>query len=98
MNSPKPVEGSGDMIKRIITKSFKAHQDEKNSLADKHPFYAWQCFSLYLDYKTIDFVIENEEHLFSFINLVNYVQTVSNYFIFSPNTMPITLNSLLKFK
>jgi len=31
---------------------------------------------VYLDYKTIDFVIEDEEELFSFIHLLNVAWTV----------------------
>jgi len=34
------------------------------------PFYCWQCVSLKLKNRTVDFVIEDEEALFSFINAV----------------------------
>jgi len=42
----------------------------------KQPFYSWQCISIYLDYKTLDFVIEDEDHLFAFINFINFSLTV----------------------
>ena len=34
---------------------------------------------MYLDYKTVDFVIDDEEHLFAFINFINVSLTVSNF-------------------
>ena len=34
---------------------------------------------MYLDYKTVDFVINDEEHLFAFINFINVSLTVSNF-------------------
>jgi len=42
----------------------------------KEPFYAWQCVTLHLENKTLDFVITDEEALFTFINFMQTAVTV----------------------
>ena len=34
---------------------------------DDHPFYAWDCVSLKMETRTVDFVIEDYNDMFSFI-------------------------------
>eukprot|EP00347_Sterkiella_histriomuscorum_P008267 403345734 len=47
----------------------------KSKLPPQEPFYSWQCVSLFTDTRTIDFVFENEDEMFAFIQ---YMQTVVN--------------------
>lgn len=45
---------------------------KKTSASSKTPpFYSWQCVTLYLDNKTIDFVIEDMDDLFAFLNFAS---------------------------
>jgi len=41
---------------------------EKETNYIKEPFYAWECVSLITTYRSIDFVIEDELCLMTFIN------------------------------
>ena len=44
----------------------------------QEPFYAWQCVTLYFTNKTVDFVIEDEESIFVFLNFIQHTVTVNH--------------------
>lgn len=55
---------------KLILKRLRSYADREPPNINEHPFYAWQCVTLYLQNKTIDFVFENDDSLFTFINFI----------------------------
>lgn len=59
------------------------HKFRKQILRDidnpeiKPPFYAWQCLSIFVEDRTLDFVVQNEEHLMDFVYCLNLLMDYS---------------------
>lgn len=64
---------------RLLRLQSQAAASSANLFGDEmlhEPFYAWQCVTLHLEHKTLDFVITDEEALFTFINFMQTSLTV----------------------
>jgi hypothetical protein len=55
---------------KLMLKRQRASAEKDPPSIDKEPFYAWECVTLYLTNKTLDFVFDNPESLFIFINFI----------------------------
>ncbi|CDW84160.1 UNKNOWN [Stylonychia lemnae] len=68
-SSPSSLDKTGTFIEQKGSMKRSSIQGRRN-IYFREPFQCWQCVSLFTEFRTIDFVILEEDDLFSFLNFI----------------------------